>query len=249
MNDTSGVTPTIVPSWSRIDLCRLATNDLPPDDAARLRAAIADDPAAAAFLDGLERARAAAPPFDAAAIRGRVAPKRRSTWAPLLMLAAAAALTAGLSSALVGAADPMTDAPSIRARGATPGLTLSRAVDGRLVPWDGAPLGEGDVLGATVFTPEAAGVVLMSIDGDGAVSVYFGASGDPEPITAGEPVHLPGTIVLDGAPGPEVFVAVFDVPADPVHRGIKAAWREGGAPAVVRWAERVGASSVVVERR
>ena len=117
--------------------------------------------------------------------------------------------------------------------------------------YDGRALGAGDVLAFQAIPGAAAGAVLLSIDGTGTVTVFEPATGDvPTPVGPAQgPVALPATVVLDGAPGPEVFVVAFDQPASAIRDGAGAAWRTGGPGAVARWAEANGGDTVVVNRK
>lgn len=75
---------------------------------------------------------------------------------------------------------------------------------------DGAQLEPRDRIRFAV-TPDGARYLLVaSIDGAGAVSIYFPYGGDASaPLDPGERVELPGSIVLDTAPGPERMFALF----------------------------------------
>ncbi len=75
---------------------------------------------------------------------------------------------------------------------------------------DGVQLEPGDRIRFAV-TPDGARYLLVaSIDGGGAVSIYFPYGGSQsEALEAGERVELPGSIVLDAAPGPERMFALF----------------------------------------
>jgi len=75
---------------------------------------------------------------------------------------------------------------------------------------DGAQLEPRDRIRFAV-TPDGARYLLVaSIDGSGAVSIYFPYGGDASArLDPGDHVELPGSIVLDAAPGPERMFAVF----------------------------------------
>ncbi|HJN75423.1 MAG TPA: hypothetical protein QGF58_15955 [Myxococcota bacterium] len=92
-----------------------------------------------------------------------------------------------------------------------PDLDFVVLVDGELRPGtEGALLSEGDRLQFSYYAPGLSDLVLLSIDGDGVLSVYYPGEGDvPHPIIPGERHFLERSIQLDGASGPEVFVAVF----------------------------------------
>ncbi|WP_163997448.1 DUF4384 domain-containing protein [Pyxidicoccus caerfyrddinensis] len=76
---------------------------------------------------------------------------------------------------------------------------------------EGAVLSPGDALR---FVVEPAGLpylLVVSLDGSGGVSVYFPYGGvrSERLSQAAGPVELPGSIVLDAAPGPERVFALF----------------------------------------
>jgi hypothetical protein len=67
-----------------------------------------------------------------------------------------------------------------------------------------------------VITPDRAPYLLIaSIDGAGAVSIYFPYGGTRSERVEGTRIELPDSIVLDDAPGPERLFAIFsDEPID-----------------------------------
>jgi len=234
---------------SRLELDRLHTGELTDAEAEALRARVGDREQA--HLDAVEAARGQVRPFDAAAIRARASssveappatpePANRPIWiwvAPVLL--AAAVLVAFLMPRPEGTGvhapqDP--SAPDIRFRGGD--VQLFIADRGTLIPWEGEALGEGDVVGFRVDATDHDQVVLLSIDGEGHVSVLW-PEGDAlyEPLRGEGQVPLPGTLTLDDAPGPETFLAVYDTPApDAVARARHVHAREGGE-GLLRWAD------------
>ncbi len=126
------------------------------------------------------------------------------------------------------------------------------AEGGELVPYvAGTPVGEGDVLGFRVRPGGHGTVVVLSVDGYGVVSPFFPDRGDEGVPLAGEAVvALNGTVTLDNAPGPEVFVAVFDRAVQEAVRAARDAFSEGGHAGLVTWAEEAPhADAVEVTRR
>ncbi len=94
-------------------------------------------------------------------------------------------------------------------------------------------------------------LVIVGVDATGTVQTYWPDEGDaPVGIEPGDHV-LAGSVQLDDAPGPEVFVAVFDgTPADVVADVVAAAWSEGGVEAVVELDElRHDVAVLVLEKR
>lgn len=73
-------------------------------------------------------------------------------------------------------------------------------------------LRQGDRVQFTIDPAGHTGLVLLSIDGNAKLSVYYPVSGQtPLEVNPKRPQQLPQSIELDDAPGPEVFVAFFDV--------------------------------------
>ncbi len=81
-------------------------------------------------------------------------------------------------------------------------------VEGHTQPLsDGEALGAGDRLQLQVTTTHGR-LALLGVDGTGTVSRYFPVAGElSAPWTPGVARPLPDSLVLDAAPGPEVFVA------------------------------------------
>jgi hypothetical protein len=74
---------------------------------------------------------------------------------------------------------------------------------------DGSNLAAGDRI-RFVVTPNGAPYVLVaSVDGAGAASIYYPYGGTQSGPTHGARNELPGSIVLDAAPGPERLYAIF----------------------------------------
>jgi hypothetical protein len=197
--------------------------------------------AAAELADAARKVR----PFDAAAIRARAQvapapPANNTRWYAGLAAVAAAFLGVFL------VATP--DAPVIGVRGGQR-LALYTLDGDRLAAWDGGALHAGDVVGVRVRPGDSEGVVVLSVDGTGTATVFWPAPGaGMETVPSGGWTELPGTVTLDGAPGPEVFVAVFDLPADEVEDAAAAAWKQGGAEGVRTWGDAAG-DAIVVDRR
>ena len=100
---------------------------------------------------------------------------------------------------------------------------------------EGESLGAGDQIQFTYIAPGLDTLVLLSVDGEGTVTVFQPQVGDePVAIVPGEKHVLDGSIILDDAPGPEVFVAVFGA-ADTFEAVLLArdAWEAGGTESVL----------------
>lgn len=191
---------------SRLQLDRQLVGELPGDDSPLL---------------AKHRAQVEAltlPAFDAAALRQRAdqledlgieelevprsEPRGRAWFAAIPLLAAALALFFLLLP---------PDSPTNRAKG---GVDLDAFVDRGAVAEqvaDGAALAQGDRLRFSVAADGHESVVLLSVDGRGAVSLFYPERvGDPPvPVSPDQRVLLEGAVQLDDATGPEVFVAVF----------------------------------------
>ena len=140
-------------------------------------------------------------------------------------------------------ADLESDAPPRELRDASFG-TLS--TDERWVAYLLGGLSERSLF-VTSF-PDGQGDWKVSVDGAGSVTVFYPQAGDSA-LEQGSLVALPLTVTLDDAPGPEVFVARFDVPAEQARQEAEAAWSAGGVQGVRAWAAQASADAVVVQRR
>jgi len=229
---------------SLLQLGRFSTGELSIEEAAEIEAFITTSPEAQAHLAAVEAARSDVPAFDMAALRERSTELDRPTAAnnnrgfmalvSVLLMAAVALLFAVplLSSDPVDGIDPSY--VGLRGQGL---LELYHLEPEGLSRYDERSLGEGDVLGFRVDPAKHVGVVILSVDGLGQVSVYYPESGNsPEPVRGSGMVSLPGTVVLDGAPGPEVFIAVFDSPVDIARADVERAWQAGGVQGLSDWA-------------
>ena len=104
---------------------------------------------------------------------------------------------------------------------------------------EGERLRAGDQIQFTYTAPGLDSVVLLSVDGEGTLTVFQPQVGDePVAIVPGEKRVLEGSIILDDAPGPEVFVAVFGA-SDTLEavQLAKDAWDAGGTPSVLALSE------------
>jgi hypothetical protein len=231
---------------SLLQLGRYATGEL---DTHELDPAGLDDESQRTLAE-MEALRASMPPLDLAALRQRAATlpanntRHFRAWMPLLALAAALLL-----ALLV--VWPREDAPDVRYR---PGDTLNvyhLGPQGGVPYQQGTPLGENDMLGFEVAVGGHRGVVLLSVDGQGTVSVFYPKSGDsPEPLLGDGLVKLPGSVILDGAPGPEIFLALFDTSVTEARQQVRHTYQSGGHEALLDWAASApGVDAVAVTRR
>lgn len=242
---------------SHLQLDRLHTGELTGDERARVEAYVAATPAAQAYLAELEAARSQVAPLDAAALRRRatqvapapVVPAPANGWrwfVPVLL----AALVAAFALPMLVRSPDDAYTTDVRVKG---GATLVPFVDeaGAMVPYDGRTVGEGDVMQFMVRRGDYRQVVVLSVDGQGTVTVFWPeAPSTVAHLSDRAEVPLPGSITLDDAPGPEVFVAVFTGDVKSAVAEAKATWQSGGEPALVEWgSSRPDVDTVVVERR
>ena len=203
---------------SRFTLARLHAGELPPEEATRVRAAAEADPEAAAWLRSL--AGTEPPPFDAEILRKRAVriaeeearsprPVRaaRPWWLrPIPGFALALVAVVAIVAVLPG----RDDRPGARAKGEGDlGFYVLR--DGVVHAGDEAEVHRaGDAVQFTVRTTGARTLVLLSVDAEGDLTVWYPSAGDaPLPVVPGERRVLPGSITLDESPGYELFLAFF----------------------------------------
>lgn len=241
-------------------LRRLVAGDLSDAEASEVRNAARDDAALTEQLRGLEEADAAfhaAHPFGSVkdqlfARAGAVSPapepgvlarlfsRRAVFWS---LAAVATALVLGVlmpdpNAPVADVTDP--DRPANRLKGATP-LEAWIEVEGHPHRVDaGVALAAGDALQFKVTTTRSH-LALLGVDGTGTVSRYVPVGGDvSEPFTPGTARPLSDALVLDDAPGPEVFVAFLSDEAllvEDLERALHDLLDAGG-PSAVKDAER-----------
>ncbi len=210
-------------------LRRLAADDLSDQERKAVRAAVAEDPALAARLGEIRDAddaflaarpfeavkdelfaRAALVPSSSASSPGlfaRLFSRRAVVWT---LAAVATALVLGVllpdgNEVATDVTDP--DRPANRLKGAV-ALEAWLDVEGhpqRVEP--GVALSAGDRLQFKVTTTRTH-LALLGVDGTGTVSRYLPVGGDVSAeFVPGNARPLSDALVLDDAPGPEVFVA------------------------------------------
>ena len=132
-------------------------------------------------------------------------PPRRRPWRTLTL--AALPLLAAAMALLVLLPSP----PANRAKG-TVDLDLYVQRGGQAVAVaEGEVLAPGDRVRFAVQADGHEGVVLLSVDGAGVVSLLYPERADqpPVPVDPDQRGLLVDAVALDDAPGPELFVAVF----------------------------------------
>jgi hypothetical protein len=207
-----------------MDLDQLALGQLSPDDLLRVDAHSAGCPGCAArraeHAQQVLHFRNVVFPRSAARLPARARPALRWRWSYGLALPLAA-------SVLLLARGSQTTPP--------PAAPASKPQDGILGikggPWlqvfalrkgpgasgaevtkvsDGERLAPGDALRFVLSATGLPYVMVLSIDGAGKSSVYYPYQGEASAEVVGQgPVSVPGSIVLDQAPGPERLFALY----------------------------------------
>ena len=157
-------------------------------------------------------------------------PARRTVWL-------AAAVAAGVVLALVVRS---RQEPDLAIKGGPAWQVVGHRDARTFVVRDGEPLAAGDGLRFVIMPDRAAYLLIASIDGAGVASIYFPYGGARSERVDGARVELPGSIVLDDAPGPERLFAIFsDEPIDAAP--IAAQLRDLGAqgPEAIRETSRL----------
>jgi len=235
---------------------QLVAGAVDPAAVGDLRRRIAADPESQARFDALvaqERAFDAAHPWesvrDAVVARAAELPAlddegilRGFAGARPVSRAPAAPWWRGLVPALIGVATaivvflalpgppPAPDGPNRIKSGE--GLHGFALVEGHAQPLAaGETLGEGDRLQLQVTTTRGR-LALLGVDGTGTVTRYFPVAGEVSaPWTPGAARPLPDSLVLDDAPGPEIFVAFASddaLPLDALQQALHDALDAGG---------------------
>lgn len=233
---------------SRLDLARQLTAELPREDSEFL----------AAFEAEIAESAKALEPFDweiltSAAERTveeprveQEAPREGAPWWKAWWLVPALMACLLLILVVPGVIDQYAGV-----KGDQVDIDFMVLVDGEPRPGlDGATLAEGDRLQFSYYAPGLSDVVLLSIDGEGTLSIYYPASGDlPHAVTPGERHFLEGSIRLDGAAGPEVFVAVFGAGsvAEAVEL-VEEAYAAGSHEAVQALEDQPGVATIRIEK-
>lgn len=223
---------------SRLRLGRAATGEIPP----------ISGPEAARYAAELDEARAQLAPFDAAILRAAAervqdprpvptpAPWVRRLWVlPSLALAFAALLVV------------LPRGDTNRPKGSVD-LDFLVLRDGMVQPGQhGGAYKAGDRLQFTYRADGLDRLVLLSIDGAGTLTVFYPAAGDePVPVVPGDRHVLEGSIELDDAPGPEVFVAIFGPSSvEEAEEMALDAYKHGGADGLDALAKSDGATDTV----
>jgi hypothetical protein len=164
------------------------------------------------------------------------AARQRRRWRLAAWFGGPALLAAAAAIAIVWTPPPRAVADGdLRIKGG-PAFEVYAERGGRVIPVrDGTELAAGDRIRFAVVAGELEYLIVASVDGVGKVSVYHPFDGDHSaPIRRGARVELPGSVVLDDAPGPERIYALFSprpLAAREVHARL-APIAAGGADAI-----------------
>ncbi len=227
-----------------VDGCDRCRAELAQMEAAR-EEALALDPFDEAYPRWIERGEAlpdrdpmAAPPRALAAWWRRVTQQLRTGAASPRAWAATAMVVAGV--ALVVALLPREPVPdrthdpihANRFKGEVSLDVYALQGDEVVAVTPGQPLQPGDRIQFTYTSGPLNHLVLVGVDGTGVISRYYPDEGSlSQPVVPGSEMILEDSLVLDDAPGPEVFVAVFsDQPLDvtDVERATREALERSG---------------------
>jgi putative zinc finger protein len=186
---------------SALDLDALALGALPATDAARVRTHLASCSACRADDESAAALRAHFTAHVLPRMRPPV-PRRRwqLAWLALPALAAAAVV-------VLVALRPRHDELGIKGSAA---WQVFANHDGQtFAVRDGTALSPGDRIRFVVEPDGAHYLIVASVDGSGAASIYYPYGGRESAPIDGTRVELDGSIVLDAAPGPERLFALF----------------------------------------
>jgi anti-sigma factor RsiW len=105
--------------------------------------------------------------------------------------------------------DTDTDNPVLGIKGESAWQVFANRNGATFAVRDGAPLAAGDRIRFVVTPAGARYLLIASIDGTGATTIYYPYGGNESAAVSGDRIELPGSIVLDAAAGPERLYAVF----------------------------------------
>lgn len=126
--------------------------------------------------------------------------------------------------------EPGDDTRDIRIKGATTFHVYAKRGERVFEVRDGSRLAPGDAIRFVASSRTARYLLVASVDGAGTASVYFPFGGSRSGEVGRTRAELPGSIVLDRAPGPERIFAVFSsepIEADVVTRALAALGSRG----------------------
>src|SRR6185295_10732585 len=164
-------------------------------------------------------------------LRARPRPRRRWRWHWLAIPALAAALLVVVWRRPL---DP-TAGGDLAVKGTPSWQVFAHRAGQTFAVHDGAALAAGDRIRFAMLSGGARYLLIASIDGSGAATIYYPYDGAESAAIPGDRVEPAGSIVLDDAPGPErVFAILSDQPiaADVVKAQLRSIAL--GGPAAIR---------------
>jgi hypothetical protein len=197
----------------------LALDALDEAEASQVRAHLASCTACRAD----QEAEAALRAQFATRVLSRGLPVRRPRWWPwrVVPAIAAAAVLVALWLALRPRAAP---APELAIKGGASWQVFAHRAGQTFPVHDGIELAAGDRIRFVVVPDRAAYLIIASVDGGGAVTIYHPYGGDHSAAIEGDRVELADSIELDDAPGPErIYALLSDRPiaADAVRSRLR----------------------------
>ncbi|MFT3693769.1 MAG: DUF4384 domain-containing protein [Kofleriaceae bacterium] len=168
--------------------------------------------------------------------RGVIAkPKMRWGWFAVMAFGLAAAI-----ALLVMWPRKVEQPPELAIKGDATWQLFANRAGQTFAVHDGAPLAAGDSVRFVVTPNGARYVLVVSVDGAGNASIYYPYGGTRSiALAPGEArIELPGSIVLDAAPGPERVFALFsDQPIEAASVTQQLRTIGEGGPAAIRAAK------------
>lgn len=193
---------------SSLALDALALGALPEPEAAAVRAHLDACAACRAGRDAADELRA----HFTRAVLPRTQPARHRPrarwWLAVPALAAAAAIALVVVHGRTSGPRASTGG-DLAIKGDAAWQVVARRGDRTFAVHDGTKLAAGDRVRFVVVPNGARYLIVGSVDGGGAVSIYFPWDGDQSGALSGPRVELPDSVVLDAAPGPERLFAIF----------------------------------------
>jgi len=171
----------------------------------------------------IEQFRVSVLPRTMEAVTARRRDRLRRRWAAWLVLPVAAALLLLVTGRGRDGAFPVAGGGSaLGVKGAALFEVFARRngpaadIDGQAVVrvHDGMRLAPGDALRFVLFPSGMPYVLIASVDGAGQVNIYYPFHGEGSALTSGQgAISVPGSIVLDAAPGPERLFVIYSARA------------------------------------
>ena len=122
--------------------------------------------------------------------------------------------------------------PDIQVKGAVTFQVFARRGEQVIAVHDGTRLAAGDQIRFVVGARGLGFLLIASVDGAGSTTVYYPYGGARSGPVAPTPTELPGSVVLDAAPGPERVFALFSaepLEAAQVTRLLRSVGARGGS--------------------